>query len=167
MCKYFSVFLLFVACQQSPKAIAVTTSSDTTSIEQPTDIDLLKLPPQFLSDLGIDSWEDLTDLQESIENLATLNQNSINIYLINLRGLTKKMDKYQFPDPFNIPPIKSRLKVLQMQADKCLYFTRHYKKDSLPVALEQLYKYYNALMGRIISLNEENQALPSDLDKNN
>ncbi|MGB1021065.1 MAG: hypothetical protein ACPGVF_08170, partial [Flavobacteriaceae bacterium] len=93
MCKYVIVFLLFIACQQNPKNLAPTTTSDTTIIEQNNEIDLRKLPPQFLSDLAIDSWEDLTDLQESVENLATLNKKSISIYLINLRGLTQKMDK--------------------------------------------------------------------------
>lgn len=161
MCKYVIVFLLFIACQQNPKNLAPTTTSDTTIIEQNNEIDLRKLPPQFLSDLAIDSWEDLTDLQESVENLATLNKKSISIYLINLRGLTQKMDKNQFPDPFNIPPIKSRLKVVQMQVDKCLYFTRYYKEDSLVVALEQLYNHYNAFLDRIISLSEEKQALPN------
>ncbi len=160
MRKFIGLLLIFIACEQRSKPVTSPTVSDTLAIEQPEFVEIQKLPAQFLADQGIDSWENLNDLQESVEKLSTLNQESISIYLINLRGLTQKMNQNEFPDPFNISPIKSRLKVIQMQADKCLYFTRHYKKDSLSMSLVQLYNHYNAFVARIISASEETQALP-------
>ena len=79
--------------------------------------------------------------------------------LINLRGRTKRMVKSEYPEPFNIPAVKSRVKVLQMQSGKCLYFTRHYSEDSLQGALDMLYDQYNFLIKRIRSVGEDDEVL--------
>jgi hypothetical protein len=155
----YVVILLFFACNNPTQPTTPLTVSETLNITERETTTLEKLPANFFENLEIDSWKDLTDLQESVERLATLNTKSIGTNLINLRGRTKRMVKSEYPDPFNIPAIKSRIKVLQMQSDKCLYFTRHYTKDSLQGALDKLYDQYNFLIKRIRSAGEEDEVL--------
>tara|TARA_A100001015_G_scaffold121120_1_gene134285 strand:- start:450 stop:923 length:474 start_codon:yes stop_codon:yes gene_type:complete len=146
-------------CNNPTQPTTPLTVSETLNITERETTTLEKLPANFFENLEIDSWKDLTDLQESVERLATLNTKSIGTNLINLRGRTKRMVKSEYPDPFNIPAIKSRIKVLQMQSDKCLYFTRHYTEDSLQGALDKLYDQYNFLIKRIRSAGEEDEVL--------
>tara|TARA_A100001011_G_C13860001_1_gene654487 strand:- start:90 stop:596 length:507 start_codon:yes stop_codon:yes gene_type:complete len=158
MYKYLVILLLF-ACNDATQPATSSTVSETLNITERDAITLEKLPANFFENLEIDRWEDLKDLQESVERLATLNTKSIGTNLINLRGRTKRMVKSEYPEPFNIPAVKSRVKVLQMQSDKCLYFTRHYSEDSLQGALDMLYDQYNFLINRIRSVGEDNEVL--------
>ena len=158
MHKYL-VILFFLACNETTQPATSFPVSETLNITERDAITLEKLPSNFFENLEIDSWKDLTDLQESVERLATLNKKSIGTNLINLRGRTKRMVKSEYPDPFNIPAVKSRVKVLQMQSGKCLYFTRHYSEDSLQGALDMLYDQYNFLIKRIRSVGEDDEVL--------
>ena len=155
----YVVILLFFTCNDPTQPKTPSTLSETLNITERKASTLEKLPANFFENLEIDSWKDLTDLQESVERLATLNTKSIGTNLINLRGRTKRMVKSKCPDPFNIPAIKSRIKVLQMQSDKCLYFTRHFTEDSLQGSLDKLYDQYNFLIKRIRSAVEEDEVL--------
>ena len=155
----YVVILLFFACNDPTQPKTPSTLSETLNITERKASTLEKLPANFFENLEIDSWKDLTDLQESVERLATLNKKSIGTNLINLRGRTKRMVKSEYPEPFNIPAVKSRVKVLQMQSGKCLYFTRHYSEDSLQGALDVLYDQYNFLINRIRSVGEDNEVL--------
>ena len=155
----YVVILLFFACNDPTQPKTPSTLSETLNITERKASTLEKLPANFFENLEIDSWKDLTDLQESVERLATLNKKSIGTNLINLRGRTKRMVKSEYPEPFNIPAVKSRVKVLQMQSGKCLYFTRHYSEDSLQGALDMLYDQYNFLIKRIRSVGEDDEVL--------
>ena len=155
----YVVILLFFGCNEVSQSTTPFNISETLNIIEREATTLEKLPANFFENLEVDSWKDLMDLQESVERLATLNTKSISTNLINLRGRTKRMVKSEYPDPFNIPAIKSRIKVLQMQSDKCLYFTRNYTKDSLQGALDKLYDHYNFLIKRISSAGEEEMVL--------
>ena len=42
-----------------------------------------------------------------------------------------------------------------MQTQKVKYFTRYYKKDSLIPSLKDLYKQYNSVIDRMLTLKEE------------
>ena len=46
-----------------------------------------------------------------------------------------------------------------MQAQKSRYFTKYYREDSLIPSLNKLYKSYNALVSRMKTLDEENDAV--------
>ena len=155
----YVVILLFFACNEGSQPTTPYTISETLNITEREASKLEKLPANFFENLEVDSWKDLTDLQESVERLATLNKKSIGTNLINLRGRTKRMVKSEYPEPFNIPAVKSRVKVLQMQSGKCLYFTRHYSEDSLQGALDMLYDQYNFLIKRIRSVGEDDEVL--------
>ena len=155
----YVVILLFFACNEASQPTTPYTISETLNITEREASKLEKLPANFFENLEVDSWKDLTDLQESVERLATLNKKSIGTNLINLRGRTKRMVKSEYPEPFNIPAVKSRVKVLQMQSGKCLYFTRHYSEDSLQGALDMLYDQYNFLIKRIRSVGEDDEVL--------
>jgi hypothetical protein len=61
------------------------------------------------------------------------------------------------PRELEIPQIKSRLKVVEMQVQKARYFTQHYKTDSLIPSLSLLYQYYNGFILRMVALQNENQ----------
>ena len=89
----YVVILLFLACNDATLPASSSTVSETLNITERDAITLEKLPSNFFENLEIDSWKDLTDLQESVERLATLNKKSISTNLINLRGRTKRMVK--------------------------------------------------------------------------
>ena len=58
-----------------------------------------------------------------------------------------------------MPQIRSRLKVVEMQVQKSLYFTQHFREDSLIPSLNTIYVFYNALVSRMNTLEEENAAV--------
>ena len=45
------------------------------------------------------------------------------------------------------------------QTQKVKYFTRYYKKDSLVPSLNTLYKQYNAIINRMLTLKDEESAI--------
>ncbi len=69
------------------------------------------------------------------------------------------------PEKFNSPPIISRIKLIQMQVMKCRFYSENQQNNKLEPALNEMYKYYNSLLKRMISLVEEESAFP-EVDKN-
>lgn len=152
------LMLFFWSCSE-PKITQSGTSVSSTTLPtiEPLGIETLELAPypeEDLKKIGVEGWEDFIQLHESMERLKKLNLNDIEVDLIVLSGQFKKI---MGPMPLEIetPEIKSRFKVVQMQVQKSKYYTQHYKNDSLVPSLKLVYQYYNALISRIETLNEE------------
>ena len=116
---------------------------------------LSSLPEDFLNQNGIDDWESFKEFQDTIENISKLNPNGLGVFLNGLSKEIEKLEQSDFPVLFDKPQVLSRLKLIRMQALKSRYFTKNYTKDSLEIALNELYQYYNSLIDRILSISEE------------
>ena len=100
-----------------------------------------------------------------MERLKELNFDGIQVDLIALSSHIKKLRSGPLPRELEIPQIKSRLKVVEMQVQKARYFTQHYKADSLIPSLSLLYQYYNGFILRMVALQNENQEFESKGDR--
>jgi len=105
----------------------------------------------------LEEWEEVENLHESMERLKELNFDGVEVDLLALSSRVKKMRSGALPKKLDVPQLKSRLKVVEMQVQKARYFTQHYKKDSLLPALSLLYAYYNSFVSRMSSLKNEDQ----------
>ena len=114
---------------------------------------LSSLPEDFLNQNGIDDWESFKEFQDTIENISKLNPNGLGVFLNGLSKKIEKLEQSDFPVLFDKPQVLSRLKLIRMQALKSRYFTKNYTKDSLEIALNELYQYYNSLIDRILSIS--------------
>jgi len=115
-----------------------------------------------LKEEQLDEWEDFERLYNSMKRLSELNLNDVQVDLLALSTRIKNISKSKFPGDLEVPQLRSRLKVVEMQAQKARYFTRYYKKDSLVPTIEKLYTAYNAFLSRMLSLKEESSAVSSE-----
>ena len=127
--------------------------------------ELTKYPKEFISDYELEDWEGFEKLHQSMERLKELNFDGIQVDLIALSSHIKKLRSGPLPKELEIPQIKSRLKVVEMQVQKARYFTQHYKADSLIPSLSLLYQYYNGFILRMVALQNENQEFESKADR--
>ena len=170
MMKKVVYFIFLMGCTFSCKneATSQMTVSSTTieesekSSEMIFNFSLTDYPTVFLKEEGLEEWEDFERLHESMARLSELNLRDVDVDLLALSGRLKNFAKKKFPSSLEVPQIRSRLKVVEMQAQKARYFNRHYKKDSLVPSLEKLYTAYNAMLSRMLSLREESSAVSSE-----
>lgn len=157
----FLVVLLFLSGCTSKQAGEGLTSTATTELTLPTtskpSLNLIEYPKAFLTSLELEEWEEFENLHESMERLKELNFDGVEVDLLALSSRVKKMRSGALPKKLDVPQLKSRLKVVEMQVQKARYFTQHYKKDSLLPALSLLYTYYNSFVSRMSSLQNEDQ----------
>lgn len=130
-----------------------------------SNFELTKYPKEFISDYELEDWEGFEKLHQSMERLKELNFDGIQVDLIALSSHIKKLRSGPLPRKLEIPQIKSRLKVVEMQVQKARYFTQHYKADSLIPSLSLLYQYYNGFILRMVALQNENQEFESKGDR--
>tara|TARA_Y100000389_G_scaffold47866_1_gene43071 strand:+ start:2314 stop:2841 length:528 start_codon:yes stop_codon:yes gene_type:complete len=128
-------------------------------------LELTDYPKEFISDYQLEDWEGFEKLHQSMERLKELNFDGIQVDLIALSSHIKKLRSGPLPRELEIPQIKSRLKVVEMQVQKARYFTQHYKTDSLIPSLSLLYQYYNGFILRMVALQSENQEFESKGDR--
>ncbi len=124
-------------------------------------INIRKLPKDFFKNIEVEQWESFDDLQIAIEDLTKLNPEGLGVFLEGILDKTIQLQKSPIPKVFDTPQIKSRMKLVQMQTMKSIYFTAHYTKDSLNNSLDQLYQFYNVLLDRMLSLTAEEDIFSS------
>lgn len=129
-----------------------------------SNLNLIAYPYDFLNTPELEEWKGFEKLHESMERLKELNFDGIEVDLIALSARLKKLRSSPLPMKLEIPQIKSRLKVVEMQVQKARYFTKHYKADSLIPSLNLLYEYYNGFVLRMIALQNENQKFITESD---
>jgi hypothetical protein len=160
------ILFLFTSCNDENKSKETVPSI----IEKFTDQDpiikvsfeLVDYPEDFLKENGLEGWDEFRSLYETMDRLKELDLRDVEVNIIGLSSLLKDLISGNLPEEFETPQIRSRLKVVKMQAQKSRYFTRHYKKDSLIPSLKVLYVYYNALISRMIILKQEQSAVISN-----
>jgi len=169
--KFFFVLILaiiFSSCNNDKNKNGETASDKNEilldSLSSPN-FELIKYPKEFISDYELEDWEGFKKLHQSMERLKELNFDGIQVDLIALSSHIKKLRSGPLPRELEIPQIKSRLKVVEMQVQKARYFTQHYKADSLIPSLSLLYQYYNGFILRMVALQNENQEFESKGDR--
>jgi hypothetical protein len=139
-----------------------STTIDVQAVEQIPKFSLNDYPTAYLQEEGLEDWEDFEKLYQSMARLSELNFEDVEVDLLALTTRVKNISKKQFPGSLDVPQLRSRLKVMEMQVLKSRYFTRHYKKDSLVPSIEKVYEAYNAFLSRMLSLKEESAAVSSE-----
>ena len=99
------------------------------------------------------------------KRISNLDPQGITFYLDELEKKIEELLSSSMPEKFNSPPIISRIKLIQMQVMKCRFYSENQQNNKLEPALSEMYKYYNSLLKRMISLVEEESVLPG-VDKN-
>ena len=150
--------IVFSSCNSNKNAITVSQTTELVldSLSSPK-LKLIPYPEEFIEAYELEEWKDFEKLYESMERLKELNFDGIEVDLIALSSRIKELRSGSLPRKLEVPQIKSRLKVVEMQVQKARYFTKHYKKDSLIPSLILLYEYFNGFVSRMKSLEKEDQ----------
>jgi hypothetical protein len=163
--KYLFLLLMILQSCNNTDTNQVVSSSlqveslDSLKLNQVVNFNLIEYPAVFLKSEGLEKWEDFEKLHSTLKRLSELNLRDIQVDLLTLSARLKTVSKKSLPETLEVPQIRSRLKVVEMQAQKSRYFTKYYREDSLIPSLNKLYKSYNALVSRMKTLDEENDAV--------
>ena len=163
--KYLFLLLMILQSCNNTDTNQVVSSSlqveslDSLKLNQVINFNLIEYPAVFLKSEGLEKWEDFEKLHSTLKRLSELNLRDIQVDLLTLSARLKTVSKKSLPETLEVPQIRSRLKVVEMQAQKSRYFTKYYREDSLISSLNKLYKSYNALVSRMKTLDEENDAV--------
>ena len=162
MMRYFSVVLsiicLFSCKEKKSNFNAVLEKTiDQLTIDAPDYAsELTKLTPEFIDENKINQWIQFKNFKDAMEDMSQLNPAGIMIFISELYKITSSLLKSPFPKQFDKLPIYSRIKVVQTQIIKCHYYAANKQNEKLNQSLKKLYKEYNILLKRIISMAEEN-----------
>ena len=150
--------IVFSSCNSNKNAITVSQTTELVldSLSSPK-LKLIPYPEEFIEAYELEEWKDFEKLYESMERLKELNFDGIEVDIIALSSRIKELRSGSLPRKLEVPQIKSRLKVVEMQVQNARYFTKHYKKDSLIPSLILLYEYFNGFVSRMKSLEKEDQ----------
>ena len=146
----------------------ISSTIDNSSLLDPTKeirFELIDYPKDFLKDNGLQDWDEFKRLYDAMGRLKELDLRDVEVNIIGISALLNELVSDNLPDQFEIPQIRSRLKVVQMQAQKSRYFTRHYKKDSLIPSIKFLYNYYNSTISRMITIKQEETEVVTNTKK--
>ena len=160
----FLLLMILQSCNNTDTNQVVSSSLqveslDSLKLNQVINFNLIEYPAVFLKSEGLEKWEDFEKLHSTLKRLSELNLRDIQVDLLTLSARLKTVSKKSLPETLEVPQIRSRLKVVEMQAQKSRYFTKYYREDSLIPSLNKLYKSYNALVSRMKTLDEENDAV--------
>ena len=158
----FLLLMILQSCNNTDQTVSSSPkvdSKDSLTLNQVINFNLIEYPAVFLKSEGLEEWQDFKKLHESLKRLSNLNLRDVQVDLLSLSGRLKEVSKKTLPGTLEVPQIRSRLKVVEMQAQKSRYFTKYYREDSLIPSLNKLYESYNALLSRMKTLDDENAAV--------
>jgi len=158
----FLLLMILQSCNNTNQVVSSglkVDSMDSLTLNQAINFNLIEYPGVFLRSEGLEEWQDFKKLHESLKRLSNLNLRDVQVDLLSLSGRLKEVSKKTLPGTLEVPQIRSRLKVVEMQAQKSRYFTQYYREDSLIPSLNKLYESYNALVSRMTTLDAENAAV--------
>jgi len=158
----FLLLMILQSCNNTDQTVSSSPkvdSKDSLTLNQVINFNLIEYPAVFLKSEGLEEWQDFKKLHESLKRLSNLNLRDVQVDLLALSGRLKEVSKKTLPGTLEVPQIRSRLKVVEMQAQKSRYFTKYYREDSLIPSLNKLYESYNALLSRMKTLDDENAAV--------
>ncbi len=153
---FFIINLLMISCQNIVRQETKTNRNQNQKEKlMEVKLELASYPEDLMKNNGLEEWEEFKNLYESFERMKELDFRDIEVNILALSSRIKNLLSKQIPGDFDTPQIRSRMKVVQMQTQKVKYFTRYYKKDSLIPSLKNLYKQYNSVIDRMLTLKEE------------
>lgn len=157
---FFMVVLSLGSCKQiQPKGkVDETVKQDSLKIDTPEiAVKFIEFTPEFIVENEIEKWSDFIVFKDAIEDISKLNPDGIVVFLKGLQKLTLLLLKSPHPEPFNSLPIFSRIKVVQTQINKCHFYASNDQNEKLNEALKLLYKDYNILLKRMISIGDKKE----------
>ena len=166
----FLLLMILQSCNNTDQVVSPSLqveSLDSLKLNQVVNFNLIEYPAVFLKSKGLEKWEDFEKLHSTLKRLSELNLRDIQVDLLTLSARLKTVSKKSLPETLEVPQIRSRLKVVEMQAQKSRYFTQYYREDSLILSLNKLYESYNALVSRMTTLDAENAAVSQKNIKEN
>ena len=95
--------------------------------------------------------------RKNIETLSKLDPTSLDLYLIASLGSSNKLLNATLPVNFEVPAIKSRVRVVKTQLLRCKYYSQQEDFELLNLSLTELFDSYDILLKRIddIALSED------------
>ena len=136
------------------------TNSENKIIYLPSNIKVL--------DTTLFSNRNFSKFKESIEALEDLNKITIDEYLFAAIVASSAVINSQLPKDFEIPAVKSRLRVVKTNLLKSRFYAQQEDMESLTKTLDEVFESYNILLKRIDDLivsEEENQENEFELNK--
>ena len=136
------------------------TNSENKIIYLPSNIKVL--------DTTLFSNRNFSKFKESIEALEDLNKITIDEYLFAAIVASSAVINSQLPKDFEIPAVKSRLRVVKTNLLKSRFYAQQEDMESLTKTLDEVFESYNILSKRIDDLivsEEENQENEFELNK--
>ena len=156
----FIVVLSLGSCKQIQPKVEVyeIVNQDSLKIDTPEiEVKFIEFTPEFIVENEIEKWPDFIVFKDAIEDISNLNPEGIVIFLKDLQKLTFLLLNSPHPEPFNSLPISSRIRVVQTQINKCYFYASNNQNEKLNEALKLLYKDYNILLRRMISIVDEKE----------
>lgn len=136
------------------------TNSENKIIYVPSNIKVL--------DTTLFSNRNFSKFKESIEALEDLNKITIDEYLFAAIVASSAVINSQLPKDFEIPAVKSRLRVVKTNLLKSRFYAQQEDMESLTKTLDEVFCSYNILLKRIDDLivsEEENQENEFEVNK--
>jgi hypothetical protein len=136
------------------------TNSENKIIYLPSNIKVL--------DTTLFSNRNFSKFKESIEALEDLNKITIDEYLFAAIVASSAVINSQLPKDFEIPAVKSRLRVVKTNLLKSRFYSQQEDMESLTKTLDEVFESYNILLKRIDDLivsEEENQENEFEVNK--
>ena len=136
------------------------TNSENKIIYVPSNIKVL--------DTTLFSNRNFSKFKESIEALEDLNKITIDEYLFAAIVASSAVITSQLPKDFEIPAVKSRLRVVKTNLLKSRFYAQQEDMESLTKTLDEVFGSYNILLKRIDDLivsEEENQENEFEVNK--
>ena len=95
--------------------------------------------------------------KKNIEMLSKLDPTSLDLYIIASLGSSNKLLNATLPVNFEVPAIKSRVRVVKTQLLRCKYYSQQEDFELLNLSLTELFDSYDILLKRIddIALSED------------
>lgn len=107
----------------------------------------LKTTPQI--DTLLLTLDQFSEFKHTMEDLSKLNPLGIEPFLVTALVNCEKLLRIDLPHPFNVPDIKSRLKVVKTALLKARYYSQEKNEKELNMNLKDLYQAYAAFLKRI------------------
>ena len=157
---FLIVILSFGSCKQMQPKVKIDKIVKQDSLKIDTLENIVKFvqfSPEFIVENKIDQWPDFKAFKNAIEDISKLNPEGIVVFLADLQKLTLMLLNSPHPAPFNSLPIFSRIRVVHTQINKCYFYALRKQNDKLNEALKLVYKDYNILLSRMISIGDEKE----------
>ena len=163
--KFLSLFviLLCYACVNAPEEKKMEEVEEQRLLQlKQENIELYQLKQDSLIDSLLLPIEEFTAFTQSMEDLTKLKPEGIAPFLLGTIIKCNALLRYQIPEPFNTPEIKSRLKVVKTALLKARYYSVEERQQELDESYEALFIAYTAYLKRIedfsLDLQEEQES---------